>query len=97
MKIQQKTELLLNQNIRNHSNTDEQKEGIYRDHIAEKPTSPRTKMPVQTNQKPKFRDVRAREKNYKKPGAEAPVMCGILKRRKSQINNPPKMVGRTCA
>lgn len=32
---------------------------------AERPTSPRTKMPIQTHQKPKFRDVRAKEKLQK--------------------------------
>lgn len=62
---------------------------------AEKPTSPGTKMPVQTHQKPKCREVRAKEKLQKSRYREAPVRCGILKRRKSLISNLPETVGGT--
>lgn len=62
---------------------------------AEKPTSPGTKTPVQTHQKPKCRDVRAKEKLQKSRCREAPVRGGILERRESLISHLPETVGGT--
>lgn len=37
------------------------------------------------------------EKKLQKADVELLVMCGVLKRRKSLIDNLSKMAGRTCA
>lgn len=89
-------ELFWNWYIRKHSKVHGHKDDIYRDSTAEKPTLPGNKKPIQQS-KSQNSGMSELEKKLQKADVELVVMCGVLKKRKSLIDNLSKMTGRTCA